>query len=202
MLMIGVVGVGSRNCRSLASDKPAVQEEQRQVAQPEVTQPKQQQKQATAIVRVPGVYTTAIALTPNGTLLATGGSDHTVRLWDAAPGKTLHTLKGHTVAINRLVFTPDGKTLASATGDWVRDSAPGEMKLWDVATGKERAPVKGHAGFVMSLAFSPDGQTLASASETVKIWDVAGGRKRSKSQAPATPWPSRRTAGPLRLAVA
>jgi hypothetical protein len=132
---------------------------------------------AAAIVRVPGVYTTAVGLTANGQLVATGGSDHAVRLWDAATGKRLRTLKGHSVAINCLAFSPNDRTLASATGDWVKDSAPGEVKLWDVATGKEGASVKGHAGFVMALAFSPDGKALASASNTVKVWDVATGKE-------------------------
>jgi RNA polymerase sigma factor (sigma-70 family) len=142
--------------------------------------------EAAAIVRVPGVYTTAVGLTANGKFLATGGSDNTVRVWDVGSGKELHTLKGHTAAINCLTFFPDGKTLASATGDWVKESAPGEVKLWDVATGKERAAVKGHRGFVMSLAFSADGKSLASASDTVKVWDVATGKEQSEIPGPGT----------------
>src|SRR5262245_59609092 len=79
------------------------------------------------------------------------------------------TLKGHTESVQSVAFSPDGKTLASASGDK-------SIKLWDVATGKQQATLKGHTESVRSVAFSPDGKTLASASkdETVKLWDVEG----------------------------
>src|SRR5262249_53240542 len=82
--------------------------------------------------------------------------------------KVQATLKGHKNAVSSVAFSPDGKTLASGSGDKT-------IKLWDVATGKEMASLKGHTGYVFSVAFSPDGKTLASASgdKTVKLWDVA-----------------------------
>jgi RNA polymerase sigma factor (sigma-70 family) len=135
-------------------------------------------KKAGAIFRVPDSYTLAVALTADGKLLARGGADNTVDLWDVASGKKLHTLKGHTVPILRVAFSPDGKTLASITGSWLPDEVRGEVKVWDVVSGKERASLNGHPTRMLSLAFSPDGKTLASAAGTVKLWDVDTGKEK------------------------
>ncbi len=66
-----------------------------------------------------------------------------------------------------MAFSPDGKTLASASED-------NTIKLWDMATGKEQTTLKGHGNWVQSVAFSPDGKTLASGSidKTIKLWEV------------------------------
>ena len=82
------------------------------------------------------------------------------------------TLGGHPDFVYSVAFSPDGKTLASGSGD-------NTIKLWDVPTGKEQATLKGHTGWVTSVAFSPDGKTLASGSwdKTIKLWDVATGKE-------------------------
>jgi WD40 repeat protein len=78
------------------------------------------------------------------------------------------TLSGHSNAVLSVTFSPDGKTLASASDDYT-------VKLWDTSSRKELATLSGHSKAVTSVAFSPDGKTLASASadKTVKLWDVA-----------------------------
>ena len=78
----------------------------------------------------------------------------------------------HKYRITSVVFSPDGKTLASGSRDKT-------IKLWDVATGKEKDRFSGHKDSVTSVAFSPDGKTLASGSEdkTIKLWDVATGKR-------------------------
>src|SRR5947208_98987 len=82
------------------------------------------------------------------------------------------TLKGHTNAVWSVTWSPDGKTLASGSGDMT-------IKLWDTASGQERATLKGHTDWVISVAFSPDGKTLASGSQdqTIKLWDVVTGKE-------------------------
>jgi RNA polymerase sigma factor (sigma-70 family) len=147
-------------------------------------------KKPGVVFRAPGSFTLAVALTADGKLLARGGADHTVDLWEVASGKKLHTLKGHTVPILRVAFSPDGKTLASITGTWLPDDVPTEVKLWDVATGEERVALQGHPSRGLALAFAPDGKTLATSSNTVKLWDVATGKEKLelKLRKGALPW--------------
>jgi WD40 repeat protein len=137
---------------------------------------------ATLSVPTPFPCMTAVALTANGKLLAAASSENTVKVWDVAGGNELHTLKGHAFTVITLAFSPDGTTLASATGSWLPNGAPGELKLWDMATGKERRALARLPTIVIALAFSPDGNTLASASKTVKLWDVATGSERMELQ--------------------
>jgi WD40 repeat protein len=95
-----------------------------------------------------------------------------VKIWDAATGNEVYTLKGHTGFVNSVCFSRDGRRLASADGD-------GTVKVWDAATGKEILSLKGHTEGVLGVCFSRDGQRLASASadQTVKVFDAATGKE-------------------------
>jgi hypothetical protein len=105
---------------------------------------------------------------PDWRILASASMD-TIILQDVATGKVIHTLRGPG---NEIVFSPDGKMLASTGFDNM-------IKLWDVGAGIELRTLKGHRERVTHVAFSPDGKMLASGSEdwTVRLWDINTGRE-------------------------
>jgi len=110
----------------------------------------------------------SLAYSPNGKILASGGRNDPVRLWDAESGELLRRLNEPFVWA--LAFSPDGKYLATAGANKI-------VRLWDAGTGKEIVQMKGHKATVKSLAFSNDGKVLASGSDdnTVRLWNVADG---------------------------
>lgn len=114
----------------------------------------------------------ALAVSPDGTTLATGNDANQVMLWDLAGGQLIGPLGSHKGVVTDVAFSPDGKTLASSSSDKT-------IILWDVSTRKQRRQLKGHDDWVNSVAFSPNGNLLASASTdtTVRLWDVASGQQ-------------------------
>jgi WD40 repeat protein len=137
---------------------------------------------------------TAIAYSPDGTILASGGRDNTIRLFDAASGKEIRRLIGHMPrtyspafdgkspldvlvgavgdgGVNSVAFSPDGKVLAS--GGW-----DDTIRLWDVQTGKPLRKIDAHKAMVGRVLFSPDGKILASRGAldgSVRLWDPTTG---------------------------
>ena len=95
----------------------------------------------------------AVQYSPDGTLLAVGGSVG-VWLYDARTREVLSLLAGHA---SDVAFSPDGRTLASGSQD-------ATVRLWDGATGQLLHTLTSHANEVFDVAFSPDGRTLASGS--------------------------------------
>ncbi len=137
--------------------------------------------------RLPGVN--KLALSSDGTLVATGATNGGLRLWEVATGRELHTLSGHTGSINSLAFSPDGKLLASASNDVT-------VKVWDVASGVELQTLIGHVRDAQGVAFSPDGRQLATISQdgTTLLWSALTGAAAAPtatpSRAPARPTPT------------
>ena len=101
-----------------------------------------------------------VAISPDGTRIASGSKDTVIRLWkmvnNEATGKSSR-LRGHTDEVYSVVFSPDGALLASGSEDLT-------VRLWNVSTREEIEKFEGHSDFVLSVAFSPTGQLIASGS--------------------------------------
>jgi WD40 repeat protein len=108
----------------------------------------------------------ALAFSPDGRRLASGGDDHVVRIWNAASGKLLSECRGHTSKVLCVGFRPDGSRLVTAAHD-------GTVRQWDARTWHEvDLPYDRHTAEVFTAVYSPDGQRVASggADRTVRLW--------------------------------
>ncbi len=140
----------------------------------------------------------AVAFSPNGQTVLTGSSDGTAKLWDLASARQIKQFRGPPLkdagtdtgkvwSVNAVAFSPDGRTVATGSGDQT-------IRIWNIATGQmmtqfgEMYSLKGVSSeslppipiIVTSIAFSPDGAQLAVArafEDRVRIWNVASGKE-------------------------
>lgn len=113
-------------------------------------------------------------ISTDGTFIASGSLDKTIKLWDIASGQERITMRGHTDAISDCKISLDDTFVVSAGAD-------NTVRIWDTQTGTERAKLMGHTSHVNGCAISPDNTFIVSASwdKTLKIWDAETGMERA-----------------------
>src|SRR5579859_870659 len=108
---------------------------------------------------------TALAWSPEGSILASGSWDRTVHVWESTTGQRILLYQGHAEGVTAVAWSPNRKYLASGSHD-------GIVQVWDAATSKTLYTYHGHTQAITPLAWSPDGKHLASASAdlTIHLW--------------------------------
>ena len=114
----------------------------------------------------------SIAISPDGSIIASGGFDDSLTLWDAVTGVKTNKFEFETGAVNNIAFSPDGNTVAVGT--------KGVVHLLDRPIGQINPLRLPHLGRIFSLMYSPDGKTLACSGHNglVILIDVATGKQR------------------------
>jgi WD domain, G-beta repeat len=115
----------------------------------------------------------AIAIDPEGCLLASGGSDRAIYVWDLQRGARVQTFTGHTMDISAIAICPDGQYLASSSFDCPQSN----VKVWDLKTGQLLHDRLGHKKSARSVAFDAAGRVLFSGGDKIKVWDVRTGER-------------------------
>jgi WD40 repeat protein len=112
---------------------------------------------------------TALAISPDGKTLVTGG-ERSLVIWSFEAGQCIAPRELASETVRCLAFAPDGRTLALGCDD-------GSVRLWDMPGARERAILEAHVDVVRSVSFSPDGRRLVSAGQDrlVMLWDAEEG---------------------------
>jgi len=172
LLVTGVIIVWSNR----VLDRPQTVLATPQTSTPLVTTPEKDDN-APAVVLLPKArlkghteWVYSLSFNKDGTRLASGSEDGTVRIWDTAKGEIIRVLEDGRL-VSCVAYSPDGKTVASAAhtpGD------SGDVYLWNTDTGIKTI-LKGIRGGTLGLAFSPNGQWLAASGKynAVRVWNLA-----------------------------
>ena len=125
----------------------------------------------------PHLYLSALPFSPSTSILARSLIDKFPGIAQVAVGqqndwpRNQQVLQGHTLQVNSVAFSPDGRYIVSGSGDRT-------IQLWDAQTGGQVGnPLQGHTDKVKSVAFSPDGRYIVSGSKdkTIQLWDAQTG---------------------------
>ncbi len=100
----------------------------------------------------------AVAFSPDGSMVASGGTDNVIKLRRATDGSVIRTFTGHDAVIYGVAFSPDGTMLASGSRDHT-------VKFWNVVDGSliRSVTLHGRSNLILRVDFSPDGGLLAAA---------------------------------------
>jgi WD40 repeat protein len=120
----------------------------------------------------------ALAVSPDGKYIVSGGQDKNITLWDSSKGSKVRTFIGHSNDIISVLFSPGGKQLFSADTDK-------KIIVWDSATGNRRFLLNGHNDSIVSMAVSKDGHSLISSENkrgggVMIVWDLGTGQEKKR----------------------
>ncbi len=124
---------------------------------------------------------TAVAWSPDGKYIASGGDDHTIQVWNALTGARLLISQGHAGGVPAVAWSPDSTLIASASaGPSVSGGPAGNntVQVWNATTGQSIYAYHGHSSGITDVAWSPSGSRIASSSSdyTVQVWDASTGQ--------------------------
>jgi WD40 repeat protein len=100
-------------------------------------------------------YVCAVEFSHDGKILASGGADRQIRLWNTDTGKIIYTFDGHLESVTAIQFMPNGKILISTGADRT-------IRFWDLESKQLLKTIEAHEHKIHALAISPDGQTIVS----------------------------------------
>lgn len=127
-------------------------------------------------------YVTALAWSPDGAYLASGGNDHTIHIWHVETGQAAYIFRGTTGGVPALTWAPDSQRIASASaGPTTSGGEPAQgntVQVWNALTGKAIYRYKGHTNGITDVAWNRTNERIASASTdySIQIWDATTGK--------------------------
>ena len=135
-------------------------------------------RQQIAQMKDHGSWVWTVAISPDGSRIASGIGDKTIRIWDVQTSKQTHKLDGHGGHVRCVAFSPDGHWIASGSNDKT-------VCVWNSQTGQiVGLPLKGHTHYIRGISFSPDSLQLISGGtdRTIHVWSARGEWQKASQQ--------------------
>lgn len=112
----------------------------------------------------------AVAYSPPGDYIATGGADNSVKVWNARNGHLLFTLRGHQQAVCSVAWSSDGQWIVTGSFDHT-------ARVWNATNGLQVHALVGHKAAILAVAYSPDGRQIVTGSrdQTAIVWNATTG---------------------------